>query len=77
MRLRGLVSPNVAAAVALTLGGATEAGAHPGHGLDSSGVGLLHYLLDLSHGGKFVMLALVGLAVVAIAIAEARRSQRR
>jgi uncharacterized membrane protein YphA (DoxX/SURF4 family) len=56
---------------------AANAAAHPGHGLDSSGVGLLRYLLDLSHGGMSVLLVILGAGIAAIALSEARRNGRR
>jgi MYXO-CTERM domain-containing protein len=50
---------------------APRAWAHPGHGLDTTGVGLLHFLLQPSHGG----IALV--AAVAFAAFVALRKRRR
>ena len=50
--------------------------AHPGHGLDTSGVGLLHFLLDLGHGGSALLVAIVVACVAAIAVSEARRGGR-
>ena len=45
---------------------APRAFAHPGHGLDTTGVGLLHFLLQPSHGGiaLVVAVALAGFALL-------------
>jgi len=76
MRVGRLMAMSIAAASGVACV-ASEAIAHPGHGLDSGGTGLLHYLLDLSHGGGLALLAIACLAVVAVAIAEARYSGHR
>jgi len=47
------------------------AAAHPGHGLETGGVGLLHFLLRLSHAGAGILVA------VALAAAAAARKLRR
>ena len=69
---RSLVSPTLIAVLA----GTKPALAHPGRGLDASGVGLLHFLLDLSHGGAAVLVAAVAAGVIVIAELEARRGER-
>lgn len=38
---------------------ASRAMAHPGHGLDTTDVGLLHFLLHPSHGGLVIIVAIV------------------
>jgi hypothetical protein len=48
----------------------TPAIAHPGHGLDTTGVGLQHFLLQPSHGGIALLVAIV---LVAASIAVKRR----
>ena len=44
---------------------APRAFAHPGHGLDTTGIGLLHFLLQPSHGG----ITLVGAVALAAFVA--------
>ena len=59
------------AIVAVILGVfATTAPAHPGHGHETDGVGLVHFLLQPSHGGIAAVAALV---VVAASIVAKRR----
>ena len=50
---------------------APPAFAHPGHGLDSAGVGLLHFLSQPSHGG--IALAVAGLLVAGALVFTLRR----
>jgi hypothetical protein len=50
---------------------ATPAAAHPGHGFETDGVGLVHFLLQPSHGGIAVVLALV-LVAASVAIKHRR-----
>jgi hydrogenase/urease accessory protein HupE len=46
---------------------APRAMAHPGHGLDTTGVGLLHFLFQPSHGGvAFAIAIAVGAAAIAL-----------
>jgi uncharacterized membrane protein YdcZ (DUF606 family) len=49
---------------------ATSVAAHPGHGLETDGVGLVHFVLQPSHGGVAVVLAF---ALVAASIVVKRR----
>jgi hypothetical protein len=55
--------------VAVSILGAVDAHAHPGHGLDAHAAGLLHFMLDPAHGG---IVALAALAVFAAARVVAR-----
>ncbi|HET9064044.1 MAG TPA: hypothetical protein VFO62_12220 [Candidatus Binatia bacterium] len=61
------VTTTIAAITALLT---TPAAAHLGHGLDSDSVGLLHFLLQPSHGG-------VALAAVIVLIAASIAIKRR
>jgi hypothetical protein len=54
---------------------ADHALAHPGHGLDATDVGLLHFLLEPSHGGTAALLAVIALAVVVFAHVHRRRQE--
>lgn len=63
--------PYLLAVTIMSLGlSAAPAAAHPGHGLESYGVGLAHFLLQPSHGGIAVVVALV---LVAASVAIKRR----
>jgi hypothetical protein len=64
------VPPVLAATVAMLGAVATTAAAHPGHGLETDGVGLVHFLLQPSHGG---IAAVAALALVAASIVVKRR----
>jgi hypothetical protein len=64
-------------AAGLCLGVVPSALAHPGHGGDSSGVGLLHFLLEISHGGSGAILVVATtFAIACIGIANARSRAR-
>ena len=69
------MSTNVATGLCLLV--ASSALAHPGHGVDSSGLGLVHFLLETSHGGSgAVLVAMTTLAIACIGLAEARSGAR-
>jgi hypothetical protein len=78
-RMHGIVRvKRLGAGGAFSLLAATRATAHPGHGLDSGDVGLLHFLLDLSHGGaallaSVVVLAMIAFFTAAVAMTRVRR----
>jgi hypothetical protein len=57
---------------------ATPAFAHPGHGLDADGVGLIHFMIDFAHGGGALAVALLALASLGIilTVARAKRTPR-
>jgi len=63
--------PVFAATIAILGVFANTAAAHPGHGLETDGVGLVHFLLQPSHGGVAVVAALV--LVVASIVIKRRR----
>ncbi len=64
--------PRVLAATIAILGVfATTAPAHPGHRHETDGVGLVHFLLQPSHGGIAAVAALV--LVAASIVAKRRR----
>lgn len=48
------------------------AAAHPGHGLDATGTGLVHFLLQPTHGGLIVVVA-VALLAASLTIKRSRR----
>ncbi len=52
--------------VGLCLGVASTAFAHPGHAVDSSSAGLLHFLLETSHGGGIAILGAAGIFTIAL-----------
>lgn len=65
--------PSALAATIAILGiFSTPAAAHPGHGVETDGVGLVHFLLQPSHGGVAVVLAFV-LVAASVAIKRRRR----
>jgi hypothetical protein len=67
------IRPIVALASAAALvASPTPSAAHFGHDLDSTAVGLTHFLLDLSHAGSG-LIALFAFAVVMTAVHRARR----
>ena len=65
------ITPLIFVAVGLAL--ATDAHAHPGHGTDTKGVGLLHFLLAPSHGGTAALLVVVVLGIAVVARMYGRR----
>jgi hypothetical protein len=70
------MSMNVAAG--LCFGVVPSALAHPGHGVDSSGVGLLHFLLEISHGGsRAILVVATTFAIACIGIANPRSRARK
>ena len=63
--------------VGLCFAVAPAALAHPGHGVDSSGVGLLHFLLEISHGGGIAILAMAAIVTITlIGVAKSRNRAR-
>ena len=62
--------PVLAATIAILGAFATTATAHPGHGIETDGVGLVHFLLQPSHGGIAAVAALV---LIAASIVTKRR----
>lgn len=64
-------------AAGLCFGVVAPALAHPGHGIDSSAVGIVHFLLEVSHGGNGAILVVVAtLAIAFTRIAKARSRAR-
>jgi hypothetical protein len=51
---------------------APHALAHPGHDLDTAGVGLLHFLLQPSHGG-IALVSPIAVIVTSFALKRRRR----
>jgi len=77
-RLAAHLWMSMTVAAGLCFGVVPSALAHPGHGVDSSGVGLLHFLLEISHGGSGPVLMVVAtLAIARIEIAKARSRARK
>jgi hypothetical protein len=71
MKHRVLSTVTVTSAIAaITALLTTPAAAHLGHGLDSDSVGLLHFLLQPSHGG-------VAFAAVVVLVAASIAGKRR
>ena len=64
------VPPVLAATIAILGVFAATTAAHPGHGLETGGVGLMHFLLQPSHGGIAAVAALV---LIAASIVVKRR----
>jgi hypothetical protein len=77
MRLPAHLRMSANVAIGLCFGVASSALAHPGHGVDPSGVGLLHFLLETSHGGSgAILVAMTTLAIACIGRARARSRAR-
>ena len=66
-----------ASAVAILLTATSGALAHPGHSMDSGTVGLLHFVLEASHGGRVLSALLAATVLAAVAGTLARTRSRR
>jgi hypothetical protein len=75
--MRTRAGARLSAVAGLCLGVASTALAHPGHGISSSSSGLLHFLLETSHGGGIAILGAAGIFTITLmGIAKVRRSAR-